>query len=103
VAPTDLAGAVQYAAQGLKLVLVPDADSRDLRTLLAAAGTPQALPPITLLVGPEGGLDPGELRIARLAGFASCRLGPRVLRTETAALVALAVLQFAAGDLAHPG
>jgi 16S rRNA (uracil1498-N3)-methyltransferase len=99
--PVDTAGAVQYAAQGLKLVLVPGDDARDLRALLAeAGGSGAALPPVTLLVGPEGGLDPSELRVARLAGFAPCVLGPRILRTETAALVALAALQFAAGDLA---
>jgi 16S rRNA (uracil1498-N3)-methyltransferase len=37
--------------------------------------------------------------MARLAGFTDCRLGPRVLRTETAALAALAALQAVAGDL----
>jgi 16S rRNA (uracil1498-N3)-methyltransferase len=102
VEPVDMAGAVQYAAQGLKLVLVPDEEARDLRTLLAqaAAKDATALPPITLLVGPEGGFDPSELRVARLAGFTPCVLGPRILRTETAALVALAALQYAAGDLA---
>jgi 16S rRNA (uracil1498-N3)-methyltransferase len=52
-----------------------------------------------LLVGPEGGLDEAEIHVAELAGFIRCRVGPRVLRTETAALAALAALQFASGDL----
>ena len=55
--------------------------------------------PVRLLVGPEGGLSPREVERAEAAGFAGLRLGPRVLRTETAALVALAVLQARWGDL----
>ena len=54
---------------------------------------------IRLLVGPEGGLSPREVERAGAAGFAGLRLGPRVLRTETAALVALAALQARWGDL----
>lgn len=54
---------------------------------------------VRLLVGPEGGLDPREVECARAAGFIGLRLGPRVLRTETAALVALSVLQSRWGDL----
>jgi 16S rRNA (uracil1498-N3)-methyltransferase len=52
-----------------------------------------------LLVGPEGGLTDGERAAAAAAGYQACSLGRRVLRTETAALVALAVLQAAHGDL----
>ena len=55
--------------------------------------------PMRLLVGPEGGLAPREVERARAAGFAELRLGPRVLRTETAALVALGALQAHWGDL----
>lgn len=55
---------------------------------------------IELLVGPEGGLSGGELEQAAAGGFVACSLGPRILRTETAALAALAVLQAAYGDLA---
>ena len=54
---------------------------------------------VRLLVGPEGGLAPWEVERARAAGFTGLRLGPRVLRTETAALVALGVLQARWGDL----
>jgi 16S rRNA (uracil1498-N3)-methyltransferase len=52
-----------------------------------------------LLIGPEGGLDDDELHAAQKAGFMPVRLGPRVLRTETAAVVALTVLQALWGDL----
>ena len=54
---------------------------------------------IELLIGPEGGLDESEMNSAAGAGYRACSIGPRVLRTETAALAALAVLQAAAGDL----
>jgi 16S rRNA (uracil1498-N3)-methyltransferase len=53
---------------------------------------------ITLLVGPEGGLAQEEQSAAIGRGFLSVQLGPRVLRTETAAVAALAALQQACGD-----
>jgi 16S rRNA (uracil1498-N3)-methyltransferase len=53
---------------------------------------------IELLVGPEGGLAPEEARAAEVAGYAALRLGPRVLRTETAGLAALAALHARWGD-----
>ncbi|HET6629098.1 MAG TPA: 16S rRNA (uracil(1498)-N(3))-methyltransferase [Woeseiaceae bacterium] len=55
---------------------------------------------IELLIGPEGGLSSGELDMATTAGYLACSLGPRILRTETAAMAALAVLQARYGDLA---
>jgi 16S rRNA (uracil1498-N3)-methyltransferase len=54
---------------------------------------------ITVLTGPEGGFSPAEKDAAERAGFSQLRLGPRILRTETAALVALSVVQSMAGDL----
>lgn len=51
-----------------------------------------------VVVGPEGGFDEDEVRAAERLGCRSARLGPRVLRTETAGLAALAALQTAAGD-----
>ncbi|MEX2365433.1 MAG: 16S rRNA (uracil(1498)-N(3))-methyltransferase, partial [Pseudohongiellaceae bacterium] len=53
---------------------------------------------IALLTGPEGGLSAAELEQAREAGFQGIRLGPRVMRTETAPVAALAVLQYLRGD-----
>ncbi len=53
----------------------------------------------TLLIGPEGGLSEEERNRAYAAGYQGLRLGPRVLRTETAALTALAALQSRFGDL----
>jgi 16S rRNA (uracil1498-N3)-methyltransferase len=53
---------------------------------------------VLVLIGPEGGLSESELDAALRAGFCAVRLGPRVLRTETAALAALAALQQQLGD-----
>jgi 16S rRNA (uracil1498-N3)-methyltransferase len=55
--------------------------------------------PIVLLVGPEGGWSEVERKLADLAGFTGLALGPRVLRTETAGIAALAVLQSQWGDM----
>lgn len=52
-----------------------------------------------LLVGPEGGLSVTEIALASRVGFQGLKLGPRILRTETAALVALSLLQANWGDL----
>ena len=55
---------------------------------------------VELLIGPEGGLDDAEIAAAKLAGFVGVKMGPRVLRTETAAVAALTLLQGMWGDLA---
>ena len=80
-------------AAGLELLLHPEA-SAGLSDLAAPEKNQ-----IRLLIGPEGGLSAAETAAARHAGFTAVRLGPRVLRTETAALVALSVLQARWGDL----
>ena len=54
---------------------------------------------LVLLVGPEGGFSDGELDLAEAAGFVATAFGPRILRTETAAVAALAALQSRFGDL----
>jgi 16S rRNA (uracil1498-N3)-methyltransferase len=51
------------------------------------------------IVGPEGGLTEAEVADARAAGYATVTLGPRVLRTDTAGVAIVALLQYAAGDL----
>lgn len=53
---------------------------------------------VALLVGPEGGFSEQEVEMAMSSGFAGLTLGPRILRTETAALAALSVFQFQWGD-----
>jgi len=54
---------------------------------------------IALLIGPEGGLSETEVLAAKEHGFQSLRLGPRILRTETAAIVAIGIMQAWFGDL----
>ena len=54
---------------------------------------------VAIAVGPEGGWSPRDREILRAAGFAGLRLGPRILRTETAGLAAIAALQARFGDL----
>ena len=80
-------------------------DSRDTCLLLSPAATQRVKDlkapagRIFVLIGPEGGLAESEQRAALDAGFAAVRLGPRVLRTETAAVAALTLLQHQFGDL----
>ena len=54
---------------------------------------------VRLLIGPEGGFTSEEVAEAKEAGFQVVSLGPRRLRVKTAALAALAILQYAWGDL----
>lgn len=80
----------------LRLLLAPDAGSPSLPPLLRDhAAAPSG---VRLLIGPEGGFAPEEIGQALAAGYQRCRLGPRVLRTETAGLAAVAALQVLAGD-----
>jgi len=78
--------------------------STQQRLMLAPGGTEtlcsvaSSAASIALLIGPEGGLSSVESEIAKRAGFIGCRVGPRILRTETASLAALAALQAIAGD-----
>lgn len=66
----------------------------------AAPLSPGAAPDsAALLIGPEGGLEDAEIDAAVRSGFTPLGLGPRVLRTETAPVVAIAVLQFCWGDM----
>lgn len=79
-------------------------DSKGTRLLLHPGGgkTLAELEPQTaviLLAGPEGGFSDAEQGLARNNGFLAVRTGPRVLRTETAALVAIATCQVLWGDL----
>lgn len=54
---------------------------------------------VALLIGPEGGLSDEEVSTAKAAGFQPMSLGPRILRTETAAIAAISVIQAISGDL----
>lgn len=88
-APITLTEWLQDVEAELKLVLHPVAEP------LASHARPASL---AFLIGPEGGLSDAEVEQARGAGFHAARLGPRVLRTETAPVVALSVAQQLWGD-----
>ncbi|MBM4221517.1 MAG: 16S rRNA (uracil(1498)-N(3))-methyltransferase [Gammaproteobacteria bacterium] len=95
--PVDLVAAVAGLAAGTPgFMLDPDGDTAldQLRP-----GSRQ----IALAIGPEGGFTESERVALTRAGFGRLRLGPRILRTETAPLAALSILQFACGDLGSRG
>jgi 16S rRNA (uracil1498-N3)-methyltransferase len=77
---------------GARQVLLSPRAAHGLSELGRPAG------PVVLLAGPEGGFSPEEEQAAERAGFRPVRLGPRVLRTETAAVAALAAMQALWGD-----
>lgn len=76
---------------GTGIVFLPEAE----RAIAALA--PPA-PPLAVLIGPEGGFDARESAAAKAQGFHPLRLGPRVLRADTATAAAIAVVQSAWGD-----
>jgi len=82
----------QPTTAALRLIFAPHAQ-HTLHTLPRPDGD------ITILAGPEGGFSADEYNAARAVGFIPVRLGPRILRTETAALAALAAMQTLWGDL----
>jgi 16S rRNA (uracil1498-N3)-methyltransferase len=87
--PVLLAVWLKQTEAELKLVLHPVAEP------LVSHAKPATL---AFLIGPEGGLSDAEVEQAKDNGFHAARLGPRVLRTETAPVVALAVAQQLWGD-----
>jgi 16S rRNA (uracil1498-N3)-methyltransferase len=94
--PTDV---FEYLGHGVaphttRLLLSPTSDVSMDEVGMSTAG-------ITVLIGPEGGLTETEQEVALRSGFTSVRMGPRVLRTETAAIAALTILQHRFGDLGN--
>ena len=77
----------------LRLALLPEGD-------VTLRQFPQMENGAILAVGPEGGFSENDIALLKQVGFHGLRLGPRILRTETAGLAALAALQAMAGDLA---
>lgn len=99
-APRNFGEALAAAADvPLRLLLEPDS-GRALGEVLGERRGASAPTELALLVGPEGGWDELEIALARQAECMTVSLGPRVLRTETAGLAALAAVQCLAGDFA---
>ena len=90
--------ALQAAAQEGEILFFYERGQESLQKALAAAGKR-----LFLFVGPEGGFAPEEAELARSLGGRVLSLGPRILRTETAPLAALAAVFFARGDMELPG
>ena len=90
--PQTLASFAVSEAPGLRFILDPVADKGIAD---AGIGVDQ---PVTLLIGPEGGLSERDRGLLRAAGYQGLRLGPRILRTETAGLAALAAINAIYGD-----
>ena len=90
--PVPLKDFLRTSDGSMRLVLSPAATA-------TLADLPRLVSAVTVLIGPEGGLAEAEEEAAVAAGFKPVRLGPRVLRTETAAIAALTLLQREFGDL----
>ena len=82
------------AQNGLRLIALPQG-GKSLREMAPPAADNNV---VSILIGPEGGFEDGELKAASVAGFLPVSLGPRVLRTETAGPAALAALMSLWGD-----
>jgi 16S rRNA (uracil1498-N3)-methyltransferase len=91
-----LGGVVGMARQQVRLLLWEEEKMSRLKNLLAGCSEPES---IALIVGPEGGLSAAEARMAQENGFVPVSLGPRILRTETAGVAMLSILQFYWGDM----
>jgi len=92
LSPLPLAEFLRQGASGSRLLLSPTGSTR-------LQDVPAPVSSVIVLIGPEGGLADAEQSAALAAGFTAVRLGPRILRTETAAIAALTVLQREFGDL----
>jgi len=87
---------LQQGGEGLRLMLWEDEKEQGLRSLLATTPRPGA---IAVIIGPEGGLSAAEAAKAVAAGYLPVTLGKRILRTETAGLAVVSILQYMWGDL----
>jgi 16S rRNA (uracil1498-N3)-methyltransferase len=91
--PTQFRDFLRQAPEGgTRLLLSPEATRR-------IEDVPRPERGATVLIGPEGGLSEEEQQDAQASGFTAVRLGPRILRTETAAIAAITLLQREFGDL----
>ncbi|QJR80054.1 16S rRNA (uracil(1498)-N(3))-methyltransferase [Alteromonas pelagimontana] len=88
---TSLSQWLASSTQASRLVLAPDAEH-------PLANTPYSSHGYRLLIGPEGGLSETEIHQAQECGYAATSMGPRILRTETAAIAGLSILQALHGD-----
>lgn len=91
-APSPFSDWVNLSTNQVRLTLHPRAEKAFRHVSMTPAGA-------RLLIGPEGGFSEQEIYRTEQVGFQSIQLGPRVLRTETAAIAAISALQAIHGDL----
>jgi 16S rRNA (uracil1498-N3)-methyltransferase len=93
----EFSEALGYAQGGdLKVILWERGNMKPLKDVLRSKGN---CGEVTLMVGPEGGFEAEEVRRAEERGFIPVNLGRRIMRTETAAIVLVGILQYELGDL----
>lgn len=93
-APVALAEYVKTASKAVRIVLAEQERTTTLRRLVeeAAESSGDAMPLLQIAIGPEGGWAPAEEALFDANGWKAVTLGPRILRAETAAITALAVI-----------
>jgi 16S rRNA (uracil1498-N3)-methyltransferase len=89
----------QYHTAPVKMVCWEEEQHQGLRQVLEVHAGQS---PVVVLVGPEGGLTPQEVAVARSHGFVAVNLGPRLLRTETAAIAITSIVCYSLGELEPP-
>ena len=92
--PVRLAARVRAASDGTRIVLAEQERTTTLRHALDEAmdAAAEEMPALTVAIGPEGGWAPDEEALFDANGWKAASLGPRILRAETAAIAALAVI-----------
>ena len=98
--PLPFAAAAAEAAGYGRALLAWEGETR--RTLAEALAAPPNPPTVALYVGPEGGFEPAEVALAAEQGALPVTFGPRILRTETAALVGAALVLYQLGEMDAP-
>lgn len=91
----NLSKSLQEGDNYLKILLHPNQQAERLQIITSQNQSNQLI----LLIGPEGGFDDKEVKLALASGFRLASLGPRILRMETAALASIAILQAVLGDI----
>jgi len=86
----------ESASTACRLILWEKPGGLSLRDRLRGTPRPDS---VTLAIGPEGGFEPGEIELAERSGFETVSLGSRILRSESAVLAALSIVQYEWGDL----
>lgn len=94
--PTSFEEFLERQKTGHGIIFSEEEKERNLKKILNDF---QGAIEITLLVGPEGGFSKSEVITASENGFATISLGPRILRTETAAITAISIVQYELGDM----